>query len=194
MHIFKTSAETYESVIGNQMHAFLGEPKGLYVGEVILVSKNRSGLAPGEKQISHTMAFQDIRLLKPGETERLWPGNEGRWKYLVICTKTKELAKPFDLEEVLGKKRASRYGPIITAGEVKPEDEADICSFLEKSEVLPSTKPQATAEVEEKYETRVTEGKAQTSNANPPKQTEGVGTWVLLTIALAAFILGALIF
>ncbi|GAG96202.1 unnamed protein product [marine sediment metagenome] len=44
MHIFKTSLETYDSVIKNKKHAFGNKPKDLYPGDIIIISKNKRGM------------------------------------------------------------------------------------------------------------------------------------------------------
>ncbi len=85
MLLFKTSGRTLGSVVANQCHAFRGQPKDWARGEVVLVSKNRGDCAPGEKQIQHVMRLVTVRPLRPGESERLWPGTEGRWRFLVPC-------------------------------------------------------------------------------------------------------------
>lgn len=50
MLLFKTSGETYDSVIENKKHAFYIVPKGWKYGEIALVSKNKSSCRKGEKQ------------------------------------------------------------------------------------------------------------------------------------------------
>ena len=103
MYLFKTSGEIFNSVIKNQKHAFLYMPKDWSPNELVLVSKNKSDCNNSEKQIQYTMRIGDIRPLKTGEAEKYWPGNEGRWKYLVICKDTHIVNQPFNLEEILGK-------------------------------------------------------------------------------------------
>ena len=67
----------------------------------MLVSKNKGDLKVDEKQIQYTMTIRDVRELKRGESQRIWPGNEGSWKYLI---------EPFDLKDVLGID-SRKYGP-----------------------------------------------------------------------------------
>ena len=62
MLIFKTSGQTFESVIRNEKHAFPNCPKNWFRGETVLVSKNK----------------QDIGSLGFGQTER--GGQEERAK------------------------------------------------------------------------------------------------------------------
>lgn len=102
MYLFKTSGKTFHSVIKNEKHAFSSMPRDWYPNELILVSKNKNDCNYGEKQIQHTMRLVDIRPLGSGEVEEYWPGNEGRWKYLVICEQTKLISQLFNLEELLG--------------------------------------------------------------------------------------------
>jgi hypothetical protein len=88
MYLFKTSGSTLPGVVAHQKHAYRNKPAGWSVGELVLVSKNRADCSSGEKQIQYVMRLRNIRPLAPGEAERLWPGNEGRWRYLVECSDT----------------------------------------------------------------------------------------------------------
>jgi len=128
MYLFKTSGKTFNSVIKNQKHAFVGKPKNWHVGELVLVSKNKGDCAFREKQIQYTMILRDIRLLRPGEAERYWPGNEGRWKYLVLCDGTTEI-QPFNLEAVLGHE-FKEYSPVMTFKKVLARHENMIAEYL----------------------------------------------------------------
>ena len=128
MYLFKTSGKTFQSVIKNQKHAFSGKPKDWYVGELVLVSKNKDDCQAREKQIQYTMTLRDIRLLRPGEADRYWPGNEGRWKYLVLCDGTAEI-RPFNLEDVLGDE-FKMYWPIMTFKKVISRHEKMIEEYL----------------------------------------------------------------
>lgn len=129
MYVFKTSGATFESVIHNQKHAFKGKPKDWKPGEIVLVSKNRTDLSPGEKQIRYTMRLHDIRETTDEEIGRYWPGNAGRWKYIVDCTGTEPVPKPFNLTDILGKS-AEIYDPVITFKKIEPEHEALILPRL----------------------------------------------------------------
>ena len=80
MFLFKTSGATFDSVIKNQKHAFDRKPKDWHVGELILVSKNKGDCQSQEKQIQYTMTLREIRLLRPGEADQYWPGNEAHGK------------------------------------------------------------------------------------------------------------------
>jgi len=171
MHIFKTSAETFDSVIKNKRHAFRGKPKDLVKGDLILVSKNKAGLKGTEKQISYTMIFSNIRKINPNEAEALWPGNEGRWEYIVECTDVNKLQKPFNLEDLIGYERATEYGPIITSGKIKDADEDIILQRINDE------KPTIAEE--------------QVNNA---KAKSHINYWVIIPLVVIAFIAGALLF
>ncbi len=183
MYIFKTSAETFESVIKNQKHAFLGKPKDWAQGELILVSKNKSGLKTQEKQISYTMLFNNVRKVRPGEMDSLWPGNEGRWEYIVECTDVKKLKKPFDLEDVIGSERAKKYGPIITAGKIQEKDANviynKISSMAPKASVVESTKNNYS--------------EPSSINFNSKKASK-ISVWIAVPLIIIAFIIGAMLF
>ena len=131
MYLFKTSGKTFDSVILNQKHAFAGMPRDWYVGELVLVSKNKVDCSKNEKQIQYVMKLVDIRPLKPGESEKYWPGTEGRWRYLFICEDTRRIKQPFDLHEILGD-RARLYAPIMTFKKFEPEDEELLTQYIEK--------------------------------------------------------------
>ncbi len=133
MYLFKTSGQTLGSVVANQRHAFRGKPSDWYRGEVVLVSKNRTDCAPSERQIQYLMRLDAIRPLRPGESEHYWPGTEGRWRYLVQCTGTRRLSRPFNLHEALGS-RAHEYGPVITYKRFEPQDEHQLVDFLRRHE------------------------------------------------------------
>ena len=98
MLLFKTSGKTFNSVIKNEKHAFSSMPRIWSPNELVLVSKNKADCNYREKQIQYTMRLSDIRPLQYGEVEKYWPGNEGRWKYLVLCKSTKLISQPFNLE------------------------------------------------------------------------------------------------
>jgi hypothetical protein len=133
MFVFKTSGTTIGSVVANQRHAFVSQPKDWNRRELILVCKTRVDLAPGEKQIQYTMRFSAIRLLKPGEAERYWPGTEGRWKYIVECTETHRLRRPFELSEAIGA-NAQSYAPVVTFKKCPKSDEALLVEFLRQAD------------------------------------------------------------
>jgi len=101
MYIFKTSGATFDSVIRNQKHAFKNKPVDWLPGEIVLVSKNQKDCAPTEKQISFTMLLSAIREATDDEIETYWPGNAGRWNYIVDCTGTEPIPKPFNLRDIL---------------------------------------------------------------------------------------------
>ena len=83
MFLFKTSGDTFKSVIKNQKHAYGFEPRNWAKNELVLVSKNKNDCEKGEKQIQYIMRLDNVRKLRIGEIEKYWPGNnKDRWKYL----------------------------------------------------------------------------------------------------------------
>jgi hypothetical protein len=132
MYLFKTSGETFESVIQNQRHAYPNKPRSWYRDEIVLVSKNKDACSPGEKQIQYVMRIQNIRQVENDEIERYWPGNRGRWKWIIDGYDTIKLIKPFDLRDVIGE-RASVYLHVVNFKKVKPEDEIIIINFFERN-------------------------------------------------------------
>jgi hypothetical protein len=134
VYIFKTSGATYETVVRNQKHAFVGEPKNWYPGEWVLVSKNRKDCGYGEKQIQFIMMIDHIRHLRPGEAGNLWPGNENRWQYLVECKNGKHLRQPFDLADAIGRtKYYKEYRGVVSFKRLPYEDEDKVLEYLKKS-------------------------------------------------------------
>ena len=134
MYIFKTSGETYDSVVRNRKHAFVGKPKTWYPGEWVLISKNKRDCKRGEKQIQFIMMIDDIRPLRTGEAEALWPGNEGRWEYLVIGKGGEHLRRPFDLADVIGPIRGYRgYRGVVTFKRLQDDEERRVMEYLRKS-------------------------------------------------------------
>ena len=140
MFLFKTSGATFESVIRNQKHAFRGKPSNWHRGEMILVSKNKRDCVAREKQISYVMRFKDVRLIRPGEAEKYWPGNEGRWKYLVICEGSIKLPRPFNLEDIIGRKASEKYKPVITSKKLDSIHEKLVIEHLAKQGVSKKAK------------------------------------------------------
>lgn len=124
MHIFKASGETYDSVVSNQKHAFANSPKEISPGDIIILSKNKSGLRSGEKQISHYAILRKIRACTDEEIETLWPGNPGRWKYITDFSEVRAIDPPFDLNEVLPPERAKHYSHLMTHGKISDKDES----------------------------------------------------------------------
>jgi 5-methylcytosine-specific restriction enzyme A len=129
MYLFKTSGQTYNSVINNQKHAFRGRPHDWIHGEIVLVSKNRVDCAPGERQISYTMRLDDIRRTTDAEIELYWPGNAGGRNYIVDCFGTEPVPTTFDLDEVLGAE-AEEYAAVMTFKKIRYEHEALILPLL----------------------------------------------------------------
>jgi hypothetical protein len=134
MYLFKTSGATFNSVIRNQKHAFKTKPRDWEPGEIVLVSKNKQDCASTEKQISFTMRLRTIRETTDAEINDYWPGNPGRWNYIVDCTGTEQVPKPFNLSEILGE-AARIYDAVMTFRKVDAEHEALIAPLL----ALPSS-------------------------------------------------------
>lgn len=133
MFLFKTSGTTLASVVKNQRHAFNGQPRDWHIGEIVLVSKNRADCDKNERQIQYVMALESIRPIELGESERYWPGTEGRWRYLVECRGTQRINHPFNLQEALGIS-AKEYSAVMTFKRLDPEHEAQLRAFLKHRE------------------------------------------------------------
>jgi hypothetical protein len=146
LHIFKASAETYESVISNQKHAFANSPQNINPGDIIVLSKNKSGLQKGEKQISHYAILSKIRRCTDQEIEELWPGNNGRWKYITDFLETRRFEPAFNLEEILPADRTKHYSSVMTHARFSAEDESIIKTLIEGK--LPSFFPEEIVETE----------------------------------------------
>lgn len=129
MLLFKTSGATLDSVVKNQKHAFERRPRHWHIGEIVLVSKNRRDCDRCERQIQYVMTLDSIRSIVPGESERYWPGNEGRWRYLVLCRDTKRISRPFDLRDALGASE-KEYRAVMTFKRLTPDHEAKLRYFL----------------------------------------------------------------
>lgn len=134
MFLFKTSGATLPSVVTNQKHAFSGQPRDWHVGEIALVSKNLADCGNSERQIQYLMAIESIRPIQRGESERYWPGTEGRWRYLVRCHNTQRINRPFNLKEALGIS-ANEYAAVMTFKRLTPDHEAQLRTFLKHREL-----------------------------------------------------------
>ena len=130
MYIFKTSGETFASVIRNQKHAFRNSPRDWHKGEIILVSKNKADCARGEKQIQYIMKLKKVRKTTDKEIDKYWPGNHGRWKFIIDCYDTTRLENSFNLEDVLDPEKAAKYKPAMTFKKMDPSDEESILKYL----------------------------------------------------------------
>lgn len=131
MYLFKTSGSTFESVIKNQKHAFVNRPSDLKKGDLILVSKNKADCVDGEKQIQYTMRFDKARTANDSEISILWPGNSGRWNWIIDCFETIALSDPFDLEEAIGHDQYLHYRSVQTFCPVREEDEEKILLLID---------------------------------------------------------------
>ncbi len=130
MYLFKTSGATFQSVVENQKHAFVNLPGSLTPGDLILVSKNKSDCVDGEKQIQYTMRYKGARPISDSEVNILWPGNSGRWNWIIDCYETRALANPFDLEEAIGHEQYLHYRNVQTFAPIALEDEDKLKSFI----------------------------------------------------------------
>lgn len=133
MFLFKTSGATIASVVKNQKHAFSNQPSDWHVGETVLVSKNARDCGQSERQIQYVMALDSIRLIQSGESERYWPGTEGRWRHLVQCRNTQQIKRPFNLRDAL-EISAKEYAAVMTFKRLPPDHEAQIRAFLKNRE------------------------------------------------------------
>lgn len=133
MYLFKTSGNTLASVIGNNRHAFHIKPKNWTLGELVLISKNRSDCEPGEKQIQYVAELETIDPIAPGEIAKYFPGHEGQWKYMIKFTKTIPLIKPFNLDEFLGME-AKPYRFVQTFKKIQSDHEKIILAFLKQTQ------------------------------------------------------------
>lgn len=133
MHIFKTSTETYGSVIKNQKHAFKTMPKDLYPGDIVVLSKNKSGLSENEKQISHYAILKKIRKCSDEEIELLWPGNSGRWNYITEFSEVIPIIRSFNLSDILPLEKVKHYSAVMTHAKIDNDDESIILQNIEKT-------------------------------------------------------------
>jgi hypothetical protein len=131
MYLFKTSGSTFQSVIKNQKHAFINLPSKLKPGDLILVSKNKADCVDGEKQIQYTMRYEGARTANDSEISILWPGNSGRWNWIIDCNDTKALSAPFDLEEVIGQVQYLHYRNVQTFCPIRPEDADKLLKLID---------------------------------------------------------------
>jgi hypothetical protein len=130
MYLFKTSGTTFQSVIHNEKHAYKGIPKEVVPGELILVSKNKADCVFGEKQIQYIMKYVGARVANDSEVEILWPGNPGRWNWIIDCEETKPVSTPFNLDEVIGKYRYKHYRNVMTFSKLLKEDAQKVETFI----------------------------------------------------------------
>jgi hypothetical protein len=129
MLLMRTSGSTLGSVVKNCKHASKNEPKGWYMGELILISKNKKPYRQREKQIQYIMKIKDIRPLLPGEAERYWPGNEGRWRYLIDGENCIDIVNHFDLKDLLDDE-SKNYNGVVCFKKILPSHETIIMNYL----------------------------------------------------------------
>jgi len=131
MFLFKTSGNTINNVIKFQKHAFYNMPQNWFPGELVLVSKNKKDCSLQEKQIQYYMEIVKIREITYTESEKYWPGNKGRWKYIVDCRNCKKIHEPFDLEDIIGFEN-EKYKPIMTFRKIEDSHEKKILKYLKR--------------------------------------------------------------
>ena len=133
MYLFKTSGETLPLVVAAKKHAYATRPADWNVGEIVLLSKNKGDLEPGEKQIQYIASMVDVRRLRPGEAESYWGAKyEGKYEWLIELSDITQLAQQFNLADAIGSGAADYWGVrafkrLDTLHEVKVE------RFLEKT-------------------------------------------------------------
>ena len=136
MLLFKTSGNTFDSVIANQKHAFKGHPKNWEAGEIILISKNKTFCKPKEKQIQYIMFLDNIRQTNHDEFEKYWPNNQKRWKYIADCSSCLNLQKSFNILELVGQEFFHDYGRVQTFKKKDPKHEVLLLNFLKSINAL----------------------------------------------------------
>jgi len=132
MLLFKTSGDTIESVVRNQKNAFLNEPRRWFVGELVLISKNKNDCKKSERQIQFISEIEDIRPASTGEVEKYWPGNEGRWNFIVLLRNTRKVPS-FNLEDAIGEYQAQIYKQVISYKKFEAEHEDKILRYLNRA-------------------------------------------------------------
>lgn len=135
MFLFKTSGQTFDSVISNQKHAFKHAPNNWTVGEIVLVSKNKNALVGDEKQIQYIMKIKEVRKASQEEIAIYWPNNIGRWDFVADCYETSKLALPFNLDDLLGTD-AKKYQPVMVFTKLSPEHDEIVTQYLNKDQSL----------------------------------------------------------
>jgi antitoxin MazE len=129
MILFKTSGQTFQSVIENKKHAFVNPPRNWVSGMTVLLSKNKTDCLPNEKQILYTGIIKNIRPIQEGEADIYWKGTEGRWNHIVELEKVEKLSNPFNLEDILGDE-ASIYRPAVSFKNIEENHATLIRPFL----------------------------------------------------------------
>jgi len=76
MFLFKTSGETFASMIEHQSHACASKQRSWEEGELVLVSKNNGDLHAGEKQIKYVTRLRNMSEILPGEAGEYWPATK----------------------------------------------------------------------------------------------------------------------
>lgn len=123
MLLLKTSAETLPGVLGNAKHASFTRPNA-EPGDLILIAQTKGTLKPGQKSIRHVMTFVACYEDIDNESDHIWGK---RWTY-IIEGRDVQAIKPFNLEDI--QISDHKYGPIMTHGRLKDEDEAAVLVYL----------------------------------------------------------------
>jgi hypothetical protein len=131
MYLFKTSGNTFSSVIDNEKHAYDSMPSNWEVDEIVLVSENKEDCSSSEKQIHFIMQIKCVRSASSDEIDKYWPGNGHRWQYIIECHNTHRLNKEFDLEDVL-EKDAKEYKTVQSHKKIRSDHEKRILNHLNR--------------------------------------------------------------
>ena len=170
MYIFKTSGETFNSVIENKKHAFKSCPSDYHRGEIALISKNKSSLNKDEKEIKYAMRIKEIREATSSEIENYWPGHGNKWKYIVDMYDRMEFLIPINLDDVVDTKQGF-YKGIQTYRKVKEKDKQDFLSYIDSQNIVvddsnsynPDETKKAVKQLNKKYKGSSAERKEKTS-------------------------------
>ena len=81
------------------------------------------------------MTLVDIRPTTDKGIRKYWPGNDGRWKYIAICTETSHVPNPFNLDDVPNLSSTQYYKDVQIFTKIKSKDEELILPLL----TLPSS-------------------------------------------------------
>ncbi len=111
MYLFKTSGGTLPLVVDAKTHGYATRPADWNAGEIVLLSKNKGDLEPGEKQIQYIARIVDVRRLRPGEAEAYWGVEyEGKYEWLIELSDICQLAEQFNLSDAIGSGAEDYWG------------------------------------------------------------------------------------
>jgi hypothetical protein len=124
MLLLKTHESHMDGVRRNRAHASDGVPRGLSVGDWLLVQVTSGQPGNEVHRVKYAMRFRSCDPDTTGETMRIW-GKQ--WRYLIRGTDFRILRRPFDIERV--QVSAANYGQgVIRFAYVDPLDERAIIS------------------------------------------------------------------